>query len=75
MANFETAFKDFRLPPSVTMEQTGDMKQFKNSAGKMAFAIGFAVALTFFTLVALFDSVKVALMIVLSIPLTLIGAS
>ena len=41
----------------------------------MAFAIGFAVVLTFFTLVALFDSVKVALMIVLSIPLTLIGAS
>ena len=31
--------------------------------------------MTFFTLVALFDSVKVALMIVLSIPLTLIGAS
>ena len=40
-----------------------------------AFAIGFAVALIFFTLVALFDSIKVALMIVLSIPLTLIGAS
>ena len=75
MADFETAFKDFRLPPSVTMEQTGDIKQFNNSAGRMAFAIGFAVVLTFFTLVALFDSVKVALMIVLSIPLTLIGAS
>ena len=75
MADFETAFKDYSLPPSVTMEQTGDIKQFKNSAGRMAFAIGFAVVLTFFTLVALFDSVKVALIIVLSIPLTLIGAS
>jgi len=75
MADFETAFKDFQLPPSVTMEQTGDMKQFKDSAGRMASAIGFAVVLIFFTLVALFDSIKVALMIVLSIPLTLIGAS
>ena len=75
MADFETAFKDYALPPSVTMEQTGDIKEFERSAGRMAFAIGFAVVLTFFTLVALFDSVKVALMIVLSIPLTLIGAS
>ena len=74
-ANFENAFKDYQLPPSVTMEQTGDMKQFEISAGRMARAIGFAVVLIFFTLIALFDSVKVALMIVLSIPLTIIGAS
>jgi len=45
MVDFETAFKDFRLPPSVTMEQTGDMKQFKNSAGRMAFAIGIPLTL------------------------------
>ena len=75
MADFENAFKDYRLPLSVTMEQTGDMKQFKISAGRMARAIGFAVVLIFFTLVALFDSVKVALMIVLAIPLTIIGAA
>ena len=75
MAGFEDAFEDGSLPSSVTMEQTGDIKQFKNSAERMALAIGFAVVLTFFTLVALFDSVKIAFMIVLSIPLTLIGAS
>ena len=74
-ASFDKAFEGLELPPSVTMEQTGDMKQFENSAGRMGGAIGFAVALIFFTLVALFDSVKVALMIVLSIPLTIIGAS
>jgi len=75
MASFDKAFEGLELPPSVTMEQTGDMKQFENSAGRMGGAIGFAVALIFFILVALFNSVKVALMIVLSIPLTIIGAS
>ncbi len=75
MADFEKAFKGSKLPPSVTMEQSGDIKQFKSSAGRMGGAIGFAVILIFFTLIALFDSVKVAIMIVLSIPLTIIGAS
>jgi multidrug efflux pump subunit AcrB len=75
MADFQKAFKGSKLPPSVTMEQSGDIKQFKSSAGRMGGAIGFAVILIFFTLIALFDSVKVAIMIVLSIPLTIIGAS
>ena len=75
MDGFNKAFKGTDLPPSVTMEQTGDIKQFKNSAGRMAGSIGFAVILIFFTLIAMFDSIKVSLMIVLSIPLTIIGAS
>ena len=41
----------------------------------MGGAIGFAVVLIFFTLIALFNSIRVAIMIVLSIPLTIIGAS
>jgi len=75
MADFERAIKGSKLPSSVTMEQSGDVKQFKSAAGRMGGAIGFAVILIFFTLIALFDSIKVALMIVLSIPLTIIGAS
>jgi multidrug efflux pump subunit AcrB len=75
MADFDNAFKGIELPPGVTMEQTGDIKQFKNSAGRMAGAIGFAVMLIFFTLIAMFNSVRVSIMIVLSIPLTIIGAS
>ncbi|MCK5540880.1 MAG: efflux RND transporter permease subunit, partial [Deltaproteobacteria bacterium] len=75
MDNFAQSFKGSVLPPSVTMEQVGDIKQFKNSAGRMAKAIGFAVILIFFTLITFFDSVKASLMIVLSIPLTIIGAS
>jgi multidrug efflux pump subunit AcrB len=75
MDDFQKVFAGSKLPPSVTMEQSGDIKQFKSAAGRMVGAIGFAVILIFFTLIALFDSIKVAIMIVLSIPLTIIGAS
>ena len=75
MANFAEAFGDTELPPGVSMEQVGDDKEFKKSAARMIGAIGFAIILIFFTLITLFDSIKVSLMIILSIPLTLIGAS
>ncbi|WP_456386892.1 efflux RND transporter permease subunit [Desulfolithobacter sp.] len=75
MDNFEKNFAGTVLPASVTMEQVGDIKEFRNSAGRMVTAIGFAVILIFFTLITFFDSVKVSLMIILSIPLTIIGAA
>ncbi len=75
MDNFDTAFEGLQLPEGVTMEQSGDIKQFKSSAGRMVGAIGFAVILIFFTLIALFNSIKISLMIIVSIPLTIIGAS
>jgi len=75
MSSFEKAFGNTELPPSVEMEQTGDIKQFQSSAARMIGAIGFAVVLIFFTIITLFNSVKISLMIILSIPLTVIGAS
>jgi multidrug efflux pump subunit AcrB len=75
MSNFEEQAKDIVLPQGVTMEQTGDIKQFKASAERMIGAILFALVLIFFTLITLFNSVKISLMILISIPLTIIGAS
>jgi len=75
MANFEEQAKDIVLPQGVTMEQTGDIKQFKSSAERMIGAIAFALVLIFFTLITLFNSIKISLMILISIPLTIIGAS
>ncbi|WP_456396697.1 efflux RND transporter permease subunit [Desulfurobacterium sp.] len=75
MASFEKAFKGKKLPPDVKMEQTGDIKQFNDSAKRMLKAIGFAVLLIFFVLVPMFNSVKAPLLIIVSIPLTLIGAA
>jgi multidrug efflux pump subunit AcrB len=75
MESFDEQFKGVKLPDSVKMEQTGDIKQFKDSAERMAGAIAFAVILIFFTIITLFNSIKISLMIILSIPLTIIGAS
>ncbi len=75
MDNFDAAFAGSILPDGVTMEQTGDIKQFLSSAKRMVGAIAFAVVLIFFALIALFNSVKIPFMIIFSIPLTVIGAS
>ncbi len=75
MESFEKASESMVLPEGVTMEQTGDIKQFNNSASRMVKAIGFAVVLIFFTLIALFNSVKIPVMIIISIPLTIIGGA
>lgn len=75
MDSFQESFKGVVLPPSVTMEQVGDIREFENSAERMVTAIGFAIVLIFFTLITFFDSIKVSLMIILSIPLTIIGAA
>jgi len=75
MNSFDKAFGDTKLPQGVEMEQTGDIKQFLSSAKRMIGAIGFAVILIFFTIITLFNSIKISLMIIFSIPLTVIGAS
>ena len=67
--------QNLTLPDGVEMEQTGDIKQFKESAGRMIGAIGFAILFIFLTLVAMFNSIKISLMILVSIPLTIIGGS
>jgi len=63
------------IPQGVELEQVGDVKQFKEAAGRMVGAIGIAVILIFITLVVMFANIKISLMILFSIPLTIIGAS
>ncbi|HIP46672.1 MAG TPA: efflux RND transporter permease subunit [Campylobacterales bacterium] len=75
MANYDEASKDMVLPKGVELTRLGDEAQFKNSAGKMVKAIGFAVVLIFFTLIPMFNSVKTSILIIVSIPLTIIGAA
>ncbi len=75
MANFEEQLKEVTLPKGVELEQIGDIKQFKASAERMIGAIIIAVILIFFTLIVMFGNIKISLMILFSIPLTIIGAS
>ncbi len=75
MANFEKHLEEVKLPQDVKLEQIGDVKQFKAAAGRMVGAISVAVILIFFTLLMMFGNIKISLMILFSIPLTIIGAS
>ncbi len=75
MANFEEQLEKVNLPKGVELDQTGDIKQFKASAERMIGAIVVAVILIFFTLIVMFANMKISLMILFSIPLTIIGAS
>ena len=75
MANFEKELESITLPKGVELEQIGDIKQFKASAERMIGAISIAVVLIFFTLIVMFANIKISLMILFSIPLTIIGAS
>ncbi len=75
MDSFEEQLKNVKLPEGVSIEQIGDIKQFKSSAGRMGGAIVAAIVLIFFSLVAMFADIKISLMILFSIPLTVIGAA
>jgi len=75
MASFEKELESVTMPQGVTLEQTGEIKQFKASAERMIGAIITAVVLIFLALIVLFANVKISLMILFSIPLTIIGAS
>jgi len=75
MDNFEKELESVEIPANVTLEQAGDIKQFLSSAQRMIGSIGIAVTLIFFTLIVMFGDVKISLMILFSIPLTVIGAS
>ncbi len=75
MASFEKQLSSVTLPRNVSLEQTGEIKQFEESAERMIGAIVTAVVLIFLTLIVLFGNFKISAMILFSIPLTIIGAS
>jgi multidrug efflux pump subunit AcrB len=77
MEDFNKVSKEQNLTiiDGVEMENVGDLKQFTESAGRMIGAIAFAILFIFLTLIAMFNSTKISIMILLSIPLTIIGGS
>jgi len=75
MQNFDKAYTEVKLPDGVEMKQMGDIAQFQDSAKRMVKAVAFGVGLIFFVLIPMFNSVRAPLLIIFSIPLTLVGAS
>ncbi len=75
MQDYEKHLESVKIPEGVKIEQIGDEKQFKASAKRMISGILVAVFMILLTLIVLFGNIKISLMILFSIPLTLIGAS
>ena len=75
MESFDKAFEGVVLPASVTMEQSGDEKAYKVAGERMGAGIVMAIMFIFFSLIAMFNSLKVAIMVTLSIPMVVIGAA
>jgi len=59
----------------VEVSQEGDIKQMKDSFGRMIKSIGIGVILLLMALVAIYQSVRLAIVMVLVLPLAMIGAS
>ncbi len=68
------ALKGIKLPPGYTISQEGDMKQMKESFGRLMAALAIGLVLLYFSLVPAFKSWIHPLTIMSAIPLALIGA-
>jgi multidrug efflux pump subunit AcrB len=75
MANFENASKHIVLPKNITMKHSGDIEQLQDSSMRIIRSVAIGLVLIFLVMIPMFESLKIPLVIIFSIPLTLIGAS
>ena len=68
------ALQDANLS-NIQIDQTGDIAQISDSFKRMAKAIGLGVIVLIMTLIAIYKSVRMAFIMILVLPLSLIGAS
>ncbi|SFV75307.1 RND multidrug efflux transporter; Acriflavin resistance protein [hydrothermal vent metagenome] len=59
----------------IEMDQTGDIAQIQDSFKRMVKAIGLGVVILIMTLIAIYKSVRMAFIMILVLPLSLIGAA
>lgn len=65
----------YPMPPGVTIEQQGQNQQMDESTKSMLIAFGLAVVLVYIILAAQFESMVYPLSIMLSVPLSIFGAT
>jgi multidrug efflux pump subunit AcrB len=75
MDNFEQASKDILLPHNIKMKHTGDIEQFSDSSSRIVKSVLIGIVLIFLVMVPMFQSIKIPLIIIFSIPLTIGGAA
>ena len=75
MENFENASKDIVLPANIKMKQNGDIAQFNDSAKRIINSVIIGIVLIILIMIPMFESIKIPLIIIASVPLTVAGAS
>lgn len=75
MENFNEASKNINLPSNIKMKHSGDIEQFEDSSKRIIKSVAIGLVLIFLVMIPMFESLKVPLVIIFSIPLTIIGAS
>lgn len=75
MTNFDEASKNIELPNDIKLVHTGDIQQFKDSSFRIVKAVVIGIILIFLVMIPMFNSLKIPILIILSIPLTIGGAS
>ncbi len=70
----EVALKDVKLD-GVVVTQSGDIAQIHDSFKRMLKAIGLGIIILIMTLIAIYKSVRMAFIMILVLPLSLIGAA
>ncbi|WP_415396229.1 efflux RND transporter permease subunit [Sulfurimonas sp. CS5] len=68
------ALKNVKLN-DVVVEQTGDIAQIEDSFNRMIKAIGLGILILIMTLIAIYRSVRMALIMIVVLPLSMIGAA
>ena len=73
-ADAEAALAETSMP-GVSLHQEGDMKQMGDTFQRMIKSIGIGVVLLLMALIAIYQSVRMAFVMILVLPLAMIGAS
>ena len=73
-ADAETALQKAGID-DIQMSQTGDIAQINDSFKRMLKAIGLGIVMLIMTLIAIYRSVRMAFIMIIVLPLSLIGAS
>ena len=73
-ADIQAKMTQVKLPEGVTVQYLGQLQQQSDAFGSLGLALGIAILLVYFIMVALYESVVYPFVVLFSIPVALIGA-
>ncbi|MGV3560953.1 efflux RND transporter permease subunit [Larkinella arboricola] len=72
--DIQTKMAQVKLPEGVSIQYLGQLQQQSDAFGSLGLALGIAILLVYFIMVALYESVVYPFVVLFSIPVALVGA-